>query len=228
MVTELLTLRDLRVQTLKERKEGRLTKIPNSFFNQIKNLENQIRNVIEQSKGNVKRLEKSNSDMRKLMDLKLELHKLRERKLTDLAREKVNGQNPNSENVHSNESEYLESICSVIEKHRENTLLSTDFEFIPEDKPDLKKETIVKNKEEDKVAKNVEIQTQKNINESIDNQSDNSEYLIVKVLEDLPTFTGMDAKNYTLKSGDTESIPKYNARMLSDAGKVKLVTEVKV
>ena len=228
MVTELLTLRDLRVQTLKERKEGRLTKIPNSFFNQIKNLENQIRNVIEQSKDNVKRLEKSNSDMRKLMDLKLELHKLRERKLTDLAREKVNGQNPNSENVHSNESEYLESICSVIEKHRENTLLSTDFEFIPEDKPDLKKETIVKNKEEDKVEENVEIQAQKNINESIDDQSDNSEYLNVKVLEDLPTFTGMDAKNYTLKSGDTESIPKYNARMLSDAGKVKLVTEVKV
>jgi len=228
MVTELLTLRDLRVQTLKERKEGRLTKIPNSFFNQIKNLENQIRNVIEQSKDNVKRLEKSNSDMRKLMDLKLELHKLRERKLTDLAREKVNGQNPSSENVHSNESEYLESICSVIEKHRENTLLTTDFEFIPEDKHDLKKETIVENKEEDKVEENVEIQTQKNTNESINDQSDNSEYLNVKVLEDLPTFTGMDAKNYTLKSGDTESIPKYNARMLSDAGKVKLLTEVKV
>ena len=228
MVTELLTLRDLRVQTLKERREGRLTKIPNNFFNQIKNLENQIRNVIEQSKDNVKRLEKSNSDMRKLMDLKLELHKLRERKLTDLAREKVNGQNPNSENVHSNESEYLESICSVIEKHRENTLLSTDFEFIPEDKPDLKKETIVENKGEDKVEENVGVQTQKNINESIDEESDNSEYLNVKVLEDLPTFTGMDAKNYTLKSGDTELIPKYNARMLSDAGKVKLVTEVKV
>ena len=228
MVTELLTLRDLRVQTLKERKEGRLTKIPNNFFNQIKNLESQIRNVIEQSKDNVKRLEKSNSDMRKLMDLKLELHKLRERKLTDLAREKVNGQNPNWENVHSNESEYLESICSVIEKHRENNLLSTDFEFIPEDKPDLKKETTVENKEDDKVEENIEIQSQKNINESIDEQSDNSEYLNVKVLEDLPTFTGMDAKNYTLKSGDTESIPKYNARMLSDAGKVKLVTEVKV
>ena len=228
MVTELLTLRDLRVQTLKERKEGRLTKIPNSFFNQIKNLENQIRKVIEQSKDNVKRLEKSNSDMRKLMDLKLELHKLRERKLTDLAREKVNGQNPSSENVHSNESEYLESICSVIEKHRENTLLSTDFEFIPEDKPDLNKEATVENKAEDQVEENVEIQTQENINESIDDQSDNSEYLNVKVLEDLPTFTGMDAKNYTLKSGDTESIPKYNARMLSDAGKVKLVTEVNV
>ena len=228
MVTELLTLRDLRVQTLKERKEGRLTKIPNSFFNQIKKLENQIRNVIEQSKGNVKRLEKSNSDMRKLMDLKLELHKLRERKLTDLAREKVNGQNPNSENVHSSESEYLESICTVIEKHRENNLLNTDYEFMTEDKPDFKKDNVVNKKVEIKIEENSEIQTQKNTEKNIDDKTDNSEYLNVRVLEDLPTFTGMDAKNYTLKSGDTETIPKYNARMLSDAGKVKLLTEVKV
>ena len=57
---------------------------------------------------------------------------------------------------------------------------------------------------------------------------DNPEYLDVKVLEDLPTFTGMDAKNYTLKNGNVESIPIYNARMLNDAGKVKLLKEVKV
>ena len=203
MVAELLTLRDLRVQTLKERKEGRLTKMPTSFYDQVINLENQIKKVIENSKDNVKRLEKSNSDMRKLMDLKLDLHKLRERKLTDLAREKVNGQNPNTDNVHPNESEYLESICSVIEKHRENTLLNTDFKFIP-----------------DNIVEKPEIKVEK--------KPDNPEYLSVKVLEDLPTFTGMDAKNYTLKNGDIESIPIYNARMLSDAGKVKLVKEVKV
>ena len=210
MVIELLTLRDLRVQTLKERKEGKLTKIHPRFYEQINNLESQIRKIIEKSKDNVKRLEKSNSDMRKLMDLKLDLHKLRERKLTNLAREKINGQSPDTNNVHSNETEYLESICSVIEKHRENTLLSTDFEFIPkvEKKPEVK----VKKKPEVKVEKKPE----------------NSEYLNVKVLEDLPTFTGMDAKNYTLKNGDIESIPIYNARMLSDAGKVKLVKEVKV
>ena len=219
MVTELLTLRDLRVQTLKERKEGRLTKMPTSFYEQVKNLENQIKKVIEDSKDNVKRLEKSNSDMRKLMDLKLDLHKLRERKLTDLAREKVNGQNPNTDNVHPNESEYLESICSVIEKHRENTLLNTDFNFIPE--------KIVK-KPKMKVEKKPEMKKEKEPERKVENKPDNPEYLSVKVLEDLPTFTGMDAKNYTLKNGDIESIPIYNARMLSDAGKVKLVKEVKV
>ena len=212
MVAELLTLRDLRVQTLKERKEGKLTKISSRFYEQINNLESQIRKIIENSKGNVKRLEKSNSDMRKLMDLKLDLHKLRERKLTDLAREKINGQSPDTNNVHSNEAEYLESICSVIEKHRENTLLSTDFEFLPEIKIEKKPEVKVEKKPQVKVEKKPE----------------NPEYLNVKVLEDLPTFTGMDAKNYTLKNGDIESIPIYNARMLSDAGKVKLVKEVKV
>ena len=227
MDTELLTLRDLRVQTLKERREGRLTKIPKNFFSQMKHLENQIRKVIKQSGDNTNRLEKSNSDMRKLMDLKLELHKLRERKLTDLAREKVNGQNPNSENVHLNESEYLESICSVIEKHRENTLLNSNFELKTEFKSD-KKENVIETKENATIQENVENKTQKNNEEEIDGHSDNSEYLHVKVLEDLPTFTGMDAKNYTLRNGDTESIPKYNARILSDAGKVKLVTEVKV
>ena len=70
--------------------------------------------------------------------------------------------------------------------------------------------------------------TEKNIREKTVDEPDNSEYLNIKVLEDLPTFTGMDAKNYTLKNGDIVSIPKYNARMLSDAGKVKLITEVKV
>ena len=219
MVTQLLTLRDLRVQTLKERKEGRLTKMSTKFYVQVKNLENQIKKVIADSKDNIKRLEKSNSDMRKLMDLKLELHKLRERKLTDLAREKVNGQNPNTDNVHPNESEYLESICSVIEKHRENTLLNTDFEFIP-DKITKKPEVKVVEKPKVEVEKKPEVKTE--------NKTDNSEYLDVKVLEDLPTFTGMDAKNYTLKNGDIESIPIYNARMLSDAGKVKLLKGVKV
>ena len=53
------------------------------------------------------------------------------------------------------------------------------------------------------------------------------EYIEVEVLEDLPTFTGMDAKNYTLKSDKKEVIPIYNAKILSDAGKVKIINEVK-
>ena len=201
-----MTLRDLRVQTFKERKEGRLTKIPDTFYKRLKILEIQIRKIVEESKENIQRLEKANADVRKFSDMKLELHKNRERKLTDLAREKVNGQNPNMENVHQNENEYLISLCKVIEKHRANTLLNnkpidTDIPVLEEKRIKPKKKTIK-------------------------NKSQNNEYIEIKVLEDLPTFTGMDAKNYSLKSNDIVSIPIYNARILNDAGKVRLVKEV--
>ena len=207
MNTEPMTLRDLRVQTFKERKEGRLTKLPATFYRRLKILEIQIREIIEESKDNAQRLEKANADVRKFSDMKLELHKNRERKLTDLAREKVNGQNPNMENVHQNENEYLISLCSVIEKHRANTLLNEIQ--IDADTPVLEEKRI---EPEEKTSIPIEPQ--------------NDEYIEIKVLEDLPTFTGMDAKNYSLKSNDIVSIPIYNARILSDAGKVRLVKEV--
>ena len=202
-----MTLRDLRVQTFKERKEGRLTKLPATFYRRLKILEIQIREIIEESKDNAQRLEKANADVRKFSDMKLELHKNRERKLTDLAREKVNGQNPNMENVHQNENEYLISLCSVIEKHRANTLLNEIS--IDANTPVLEEKRI-----EPEEKTNLPIEPQ------------NDEYIEIKVLEDLPTFTGMDAKNYSLKSNDIVSIPIYNARILSDAGKVRLVKEV--
>ena len=207
MSTEPMTLRDLRVQTFKERKEGRLTKLPATFYRRLKILEIQIREIIEESKDNAQRLEKANADVRKFSDMKLELHKNRERKLTDLAREKVNGQNPNMENIHQNENEYLISLCSVIEKHRANTLLNEIS--IDADTPVLEEKRI---EPEEKTSIPIEPQ--------------NDEYIEIKVLEDLPTFTGMDAKNYSLKSNDIVSIPIYNARILSDAGKVRLVKEV--
>ena len=207
MPSDLMTLRDLRVQTFKERKEGRLTKLPDSFYRKLGELEEQIRKMIDETKDNPQKLEKANSDIRKFSDMKLELYKNRERKLTDLAREKVNGQNPNTENVNKSEQEYLDSLCDVIERHREKTLLNKI--------PTVKRKPKPKAKVEKKETKTIE------------KEDTDDEYTKIKVLEDLPTFTGMDAKNYTLKNNDIVSIPIYNARMLSDAGKVKLVKEVK-
>ena len=200
----LMTLRDLRVQTFKERREGRLTKLASNFYKKLKQLEGNIRQFIDESKDNSQKLGKANADIRKFLDMKLELHKHREKKLTDLARERINGQNPNTENVHVNETEYLNSLCEVIEAHRKKTLLG---ELIVEDIKLKKTEEPEEELEEEK--------------EILD------EYIEVEVLEDLPTFTGMDAKNYTLKNSNKEMIPIYNAKILSDAGKVKILTEVK-
>jgi hypothetical protein len=233
MTANLMTLRDLRVQTFKERREGRLTKLPSSFYNRMNQLESQIRQVIENTKKDPTRFEKANADIRKFMDMKLELHKHRERKLTDLAREKVNGQNPNTENAHNSEIEYLVALCSVIEEHRKKTLLSKDINYIEEETKIIESESeelnIDKNKIQQPVTKTSEneksIIEKPKITESKE-VKDKEEYVKVEVLEDLPTFTGMDAKNYTLKKNEITDIPIYNARMLSDAGKVKIVKGV--
>ena len=124
MVKDLMTLRDLRVQTFKERIEGDLTLLPADFYHRTQALENKIRDVIENSKEDPKRFEKANNDIRKLLDMKLELHKSRERKITNLAREKINGQNPDTANVHANERDYLLSLCEVIETYRKKTLVN--------------------------------------------------------------------------------------------------------
>ena len=213
MSADLMTLRDLRVQTLKERREGRLTRLPSNFYNRLNKLEINIRKFIEESKENPQKLGKANNDVRKFLDMKLEMHKHRERKLTDLARERINGQNPNTDNVHPSEAEYLTSLCEVIENHRKKTLLGDISEEIIE--PEIVE------KEEPEIVEEV-------IEEVVPEKKEISdEYIEVEILEDLPTFTGMDAKNYTLKSDKKEVIPIYNAKILSDAGKVKIINEVK-
>ena len=212
MPDTLMTLRDLRVQTFKERREGRLTKLSNNFYSELKHLEVNIRKFIDESIDNSPKLGKANADIRKFLDMKLELHKHRERKLTDLARERINGQKTNTDNVHPNETEYLTSLCDVIEAHRKKTLLGemilkdVELEIIEEPEEEVEEETEPEEEGGRKIL---------------------DEYIEVEVLEDLPTFTGMDAKNYTLKNNNKEVIPIYNAKILSDAGKVKILTEVK-
>ena len=223
MSDDLMTLRDLRVQTFKERREGRLTKLPDNFYRRVNHLEANIRKFIDASNNNPQKLGKANSDIRKFLDMKLELHKHRERKLTDLARERVNGQNTNMENVHKTEEEYLTSLCEVIENHRKRTLLSEVVEVVKEEKPKkrITDETIEQISEKESSEEPITEKPKEETNEIAD------EYIEVEVLEDLPTFTGMDAKNYTLKNSEKEIIPIYNAKILSDAGKVKIITEVK-
>ena len=210
-----MTLRDLRVQTFKERIEGDLTFLPADFYHRTQALENKIRDVIENSKEDPKRFEKANNDIRKLLDMKLELHKSRERKITNLAREKINGQNPDTANVHANERDYLLSLCEVIETYRKKTLVN---EVVYHNKPKKSKNEKLPEKEPEIYVKQKTKKNKKNVGK---------EYIKVEILEDLPTFIGMDAKNYTLKNNNIEIIPIYNARILSDAGKVKIIKEVK-
>ncbi len=129
-----------------------------------------------------------------------------------MAREKTNGQTPDITNVHQNERQYLDSICEVIENYRRNNLMDQgDNVYEAPKEIEVKKDPVPAEKKVIKEKSEIE----------------DDEYIQVEILEDLPTFIGMDAKNYTLKSNAIEKIPIYNAKVLSDAGKVKIIKEVK-
>ena len=116
-----LTLRDLRVQVLAERRDGRLVKLSDHFHKRVARLEQGLEQARDAAREDEQRFQRANSDISKLSDLKLELHKHRERKLTRLAREKVNGQQPSLEAVTEQEREFLESVASVIGPGRDGS-----------------------------------------------------------------------------------------------------------
>ena len=206
-----LTMRDLRVQVLAERRDGRLVKLPAHFHERLARLEQGLEQARDAAREDEQRFQRANSDISKLSDLKLELHKHRERKLTRLAREKVNGQQPSLEAVTEQEREFLESVASVIGQHRQKLLVRRAAPVAkPEPKAKPAPKPAVPEPESDATAPA---------------DIDDSESLLVRVLEDLPTFTGLDARNYSLKANDVAHIPLYNARMLLEAGKVERLEE---
>ena len=215
-----LTLRDLRVSTQAERRDGRLLKLPPRFHARLVELERSLGQARDGARDDAQRFERANSDISKLSDLKLELHKHRERKLTTLAREKVNGQQPSLEAVTEQELEFLDNVASVIGQHRQRLLVRA---AALEVEPDAAKSAPKTKKAKAAPLPKPSTPTSEAADalDSAVTGDDGSDALLVRVLEDLPTFTGLDARNYSLKKSDVAHIPLYNARMLLEAGKVE-------
>ena len=207
MAKKELTLRELKVQAISERKEGRLVELPEKFFEKLHNLERMLLEILKESENDQEKKERVSEDMRKLSDLKLDLIKRREMKLADLAIESVNKQNPEQNAVEESEKEFMQEMCKIIEKHR-NEAMSNEGSVKNEEEPEVE---VVEEKEEPEV-------------EVVEKEID--DYLLVKVLDAIPAFIGMDSKSYTLEKNDILHLPKYNARLLMDAGKIERMGKI--
>ena len=207
MAKKELTLRELKVQVISERKEGRLVELPEKFFEKLHNLERMLVELLKESENDQEKRERVSEDMRKLVDLKLDLIKRREMKLADLAIESVNKQNPEQNAVEESEKEFMQEMCKIIEKHR-NEAMSNEGNVKNEEEPEAE---VVEEKEEPEAEV---------VEEEID------DYLLVKVLDAIPAFIGMDSKSYTLEKNDILHLPKYNARLLMDAGKIERMEKI--
>ena len=51
----------------------------------------------------------------------------------------------------------------------------------------------------------------------------NEEYVVVRILKDLPTFTGADGRNYTVNAEEVVVLPHLNASGLIKRNAAKLI-----
>jgi DNA replication initiation complex subunit (GINS family) len=152
-----------------------------------------------------------NDQLKKAIDKAKRVYELRQRKIALLALRKVSGDNPETANLTPDELVLFSSLTSVFSAHKDP---NADFEDLA---PKVqKKENVVELPE----APPREACEEKGLEGP---QSGGSEELVLaRVLEDIPTFAGVD-RDYKLKKEDVVSLPSTIAKTLVSHGKIQVI-----
>ena len=154
-----------------------------------------------------------NDQLKKATDKAKRAYELRQRKIALLALRKVAGDNPETGNLTSDELVLLSSLISVLGAHKDN---NADFEGVGPSFSDPREIVQVQEPSAKDAPK------QETVEASEDASKPKEELVLVRVLEDIPTFAGVD-RDYTLKREDVLSLPRKIADTLVSHGKIKLV-----
>lgn len=151
-----------------------------------------------------------NDQLKKAIDKSKRVYELRQRKIALLALRKVAGDNPDTANLTPDELVLFASLTSVFGAHKDSR---ADFEELgprftqPDEVVQLPAAPSPKACEEKKAATD---------------QGASEDLVLVRVLEDMPTFAGVD-KDYKLRKEDIISLPKGVANTLISHGKAKVI-----
>jgi DNA replication initiation complex subunit (GINS family) len=152
-----------------------------------------------------------NDQLKKSMDKAKRVYELRQRKISLLALRKVAGDNPDTANLTPDELVLFSSLTSVLGAHKDS---KADFEELG---PRFTQSKDVKVLPEVPTDGTCEHKA-----ESKSSAETDQSLVLVRVLEDVPTFAGVD-KDYKLRKEDIVSIPKNIANTLLSHGKIKIV-----
>ncbi|SFM86299.1 hypothetical protein [Methanolobus profundi] len=118
------------------------------------------------------------------------------------------------------EKEVYDAVLSAINSARKELLVPI---LDPQATRDKVRKPPAINKEEERPARDMEAEQQEMPSDSEDDSGDkaeigksniNKEFVVVRILEDLPTFKAMDNRNYTLYAEDVVVLPTLNAKGL--------------
>ena len=198
-----------------ENKSSQLTKVDPALYDKISAYIKTIRKESERELAMNPMSQASmmlNDQLKKAIDKAKRVYELRQRKISLLALRKVAGDNPDTSNLTPDELVLFSNLTSVLGAHKDS---NADFEELG---PRFTQPRDVAVLPEAPSQKTCESKHEHGKGE--DMVSD--DLVLVRVLEDVPTFAGVD-KDYKLRKEDIVSIPKNIANTLLSHGKVKLV-----
>ncbi|MGQ9588473.1 MAG: hypothetical protein ACUVT7_08865 [Thermoplasmata archaeon] len=195
-----------------ENKSSQLTKVDPALYEKIGGY---IKTLRKESEREIAMNPMSQASMmlsdqlKKAIDKAKRIYELRQRKIALLALRKVAGDNPDTGNLTPDELVLFSSLTSVLGAHKDSR---ADFEELgprlakPKDVvelPEIPSEGVCEDRKEQAARASDDL-------------------VLVRVLEDVPTFAGVD-KDYKLKKEDIVSLPRGIAKTLLSHGKVKII-----
>lgn len=207
-----ITYEDIMALFRQENKSSQLTKVDPALYDKIVLYIKTLRKESEREVAMNSMSQASmmiNDQLKKAIDKAKRVYELRQRKISLLALRKVAGDNPDTTNLTPDEVVLFSSLVSVMGAHKDS---NADFEELgprftqPRDVVSLPEAPSPEacDKKEDAEAKEAE------------------DLVMVRVLEDLPTFAGVD-KDYKLRKEDIISLPRNIAKTLVSHGKARVI-----
>jgi DNA replication factor GINS len=194
-----------------ENRSPQLTKVDPALYDKIAAYIKSIRKESEREIGMNPSSHASmmlSDQLKKAIDKAKRVYELRTRKIALIALRKVAGDNPDTANLTPDELVLFSSLTSVLAAHKDS---NADFETLG---PKLSKS--------ENMVDIPTIQRTSPKEESKVEEDEADELVVARVLEDLPTFVGVD-KEYKLRKEDVVSLPRSVADTLVSHGKIKLI-----
>lgn len=183
-----------------EKQSTIITKIPNTFYEDVQLFRNDLQNKLK-NETKQKRQMLLADEIQNIEKIITNIYEQREKKIIMAAMTRIRGGSPAVKYLLDPELQLFDSLQRLLHLTR-ISLLSEEKEMI-----DTSEEVTENHPEELKETHHDEEKTE-------EQPSIEHDHTLLRVVKDMPTFVGTDAKQYTIKEGDILSVPKQMGDML--------------
>ena len=213
-----------------ERKNKRLSEISPIFYSQLAEYLSRLHDELSSEKNKTSTKTKMLKDeIEKALKKAEHIYEYRERKIALSALSKASGGMPDEELMVKSERALHDDLVTLIKKYRDSFKKELMGKKAEDEEVEIMQEGKIEDKIEDKIKDKEKDEKMKSKKKSISagkskegeaekGKTKRENYTIVRIIEDIPPFAGLDGE-YNLKKEDVISLPKKIAGILCNKGK---------